>query len=142
MARILSGSDSELLWLWCRPLAWKPPCAMGATLEKKKKKASSRLKSKLWHLWQFTTVSTKPPALECFGDLCKNLCQPRPSYSVGSLFSNDTKWQQRKQPHRTTSLHNHLFGFRSPQGFCKRKFEEPARKGRKCRISCCKLSDL
>ena len=35
-----------LLWLWCRPvatapigtLAWEPPCAMGAALEKDKKK--------------------------------------------------------------------------------------------------------
>ena len=36
------GSDSELLWLWCRPvataqirpLAWEPPYAPGAALEK------------------------------------------------------------------------------------------------------------
>ena len=42
------GSDPELLWLWLwrspaaaapiRPLAWKPPCASGAALKKKKKK--------------------------------------------------------------------------------------------------------
>ena len=40
------GSDSALLWLWCRPaaiapiqlLAWEPPYAMGAALEKKRKK--------------------------------------------------------------------------------------------------------
>ena len=39
-------SDPELLWLWrrpvpiapIRPLAWEPPCAMGAGLEKDKKK--------------------------------------------------------------------------------------------------------
>ena len=38
------GSDAEFLWLWCRPvaeapirpLAWEPPYAMGATLEKKR----------------------------------------------------------------------------------------------------------
>ena len=38
------GSDPTLLWLWCwpaaidtiRPLAWEPPCAMGAALKKKK----------------------------------------------------------------------------------------------------------
>ena len=38
--------NPELLWLWCRPaaaavilpLAWEPPCAMGAALKKKKKK--------------------------------------------------------------------------------------------------------
>ena len=36
------GSDLVLLWLWrrlvaiapIRPLAWKPPCAMGVALEK------------------------------------------------------------------------------------------------------------
>ena len=35
------GSDPALCWLWCRPvatapigpLAWEPPCAMGAALE-------------------------------------------------------------------------------------------------------------
>ena len=40
------GSDPELLWLWRRlaaaapipPLAWDPPYAEGATLEKQKKK--------------------------------------------------------------------------------------------------------
>ena len=39
------GSDPALLWLWCRPvaaalirpLAWEPPYAMGAALEKAKK---------------------------------------------------------------------------------------------------------
>ena len=41
-----NGSDPMLLRLWCRPaaaalsgpLAWKPPCASGAALEKAKKK--------------------------------------------------------------------------------------------------------
>ena len=40
------GSDSVLLWLWRRPvamapikpLAWESPCAVGAALEKAKKK--------------------------------------------------------------------------------------------------------
>ena len=40
------GSDPALLWPWCRPvataptgpLAWKPPYARGAALEKTKKK--------------------------------------------------------------------------------------------------------
>ena len=40
------GSDHALLWLWCRPatvalirpLAWEPTYAMGAALQKKKKK--------------------------------------------------------------------------------------------------------
>ena len=38
--------DPAMLWLWCRPattapirpLAWEPPCAMGAALEKTRKK--------------------------------------------------------------------------------------------------------
>jgi len=38
------GSDPALLWLWCRlagvaligPLAWEPPCAMGAALKRQK----------------------------------------------------------------------------------------------------------
>ena len=45
------GSDSALLWLWCRPaatalirpLACKPPYATGAALNRPKKKSS------LWH---------------------------------------------------------------------------------------------
>ena len=52
------GSDLVLLWLWCRPaataligpLAWEPPCAMGATLEKakrQKKKKNEALKKAL-----------------------------------------------------------------------------------------------
>ena len=40
------GSDPALLWLWCRPvatapikpLAWEPPYAVGAALEKNKKR--------------------------------------------------------------------------------------------------------
>ena len=40
------GSDVVLLWLWhrpaavapIRPLAWEPPCATGAALERQKKK--------------------------------------------------------------------------------------------------------
>ena len=39
------GSEPSLLWLWHRPaatasiqiLAWEPPCAVGAALEKKEK---------------------------------------------------------------------------------------------------------
>ena len=41
------GSDPELLWLWCRPvapvliqpLAWDPPYAAGAALKRKKIKS-------------------------------------------------------------------------------------------------------
>ena len=52
------GSDLALLWLWCRPeatdirpLAWKPPYAEGAALEKFKKKKKERKKEK--YLSQF-----------------------------------------------------------------------------------------
>ena len=45
------GSDPMLLWLWhrmvatalIRPLAWEPPYAMGAALEKAKKKKRNSL---------------------------------------------------------------------------------------------------
>jgi len=53
------GSDPVLLWLWCRPvatapigpLAWEPPYAAGAALEKakrqkKKKKKKEKRKEK------------------------------------------------------------------------------------------------
>ena len=50
------GLDPVLLWLWCRlaaealirPLAWEPPCAMGAALEmaKKKKRKKERKKDR------------------------------------------------------------------------------------------------
>ena len=48
------GSDPALLWLWCRlaatamigPLAWEPPCAMVAALEKAKKKKKDKKKKK------------------------------------------------------------------------------------------------
>ena len=43
------GSDPALLWLWCRlaatapirPLAWEPPYAAGAALEKDKKEKNN-----------------------------------------------------------------------------------------------------
>ena len=45
------GSDLALLWLWhrpvatapIRPLAWEPPYAVGAALEKAKKKKNLRI---------------------------------------------------------------------------------------------------
>ena len=44
------GSDSELLWLWCRPAAtaligspaWEPSHAVGEALKKKKKKKKKK----------------------------------------------------------------------------------------------------
>ena len=46
------GLDPSLLWLWCRlaaiapirPLAWEPPCASGAALEKAKKDQKKKKK--------------------------------------------------------------------------------------------------
>ena len=50
------GSDLAWLWLWCRlaaaalirPLAWEPPYALGAALEKARKKKSHFLEFPLW----------------------------------------------------------------------------------------------
>ena len=47
------GSDPELLWLWCRPvaiipigpLAWEPPYAAGGALEKTKRQKQTNEKS-------------------------------------------------------------------------------------------------
>jgi len=47
------GSDPELLWLWCRPvaaapiqpLAWEPPYAKGAAQEIAKKKKRQKKKN-------------------------------------------------------------------------------------------------
>ena len=46
----ICGSDPALLWLWCgpaataqiQPLAWEPPYAVGAALEKKTKKKKKK----------------------------------------------------------------------------------------------------
>ena len=46
------NSDPMLLWLWCRlaatalirPLAWEPPYAMGAALEKAKRQKDKKKK--------------------------------------------------------------------------------------------------
>ena len=48
------GSDPMLLWLWCtpvatapiRPLAWEPPYAEGAALEKAKRQKNKKIKIK------------------------------------------------------------------------------------------------
>ena len=53
------GSDLALLWLWrrtvatalIRPLAWEPPYAVVAALEKaKKKKKEKERKIQSWHI--------------------------------------------------------------------------------------------
>ena len=49
------GSDPAWLWLWCRPaavalihpLAWEPPCAVGASLKRQIKK-KERKKKRTW----------------------------------------------------------------------------------------------
>ena len=46
-----SGSDPELLWLWCRPsatapiqsLAWEPPYAAGAAQEMEKRQKNKKI---------------------------------------------------------------------------------------------------
>ena len=48
------GSDPELLWLWCRPvaialiqpLAWEPPYAVGATLKRQTKKPPQKTQTR------------------------------------------------------------------------------------------------
>ena len=48
------GLDPTWLWLWCRlvatapmrPLAWEPPCAAGAALEKAKRPKKSQASKK------------------------------------------------------------------------------------------------
>ena len=57
------GSDPQLLWLWCRlaavapirPLAWEPPYATRAALEKgkktEKKKERKKIENNLISLW-------------------------------------------------------------------------------------------
>ena len=50
LAQWVKNDDSDLMWLWCRPvaialiqpLAWEPPCAVGA------KKKNLYL---IWHKW-------------------------------------------------------------------------------------------
>ena len=49
------GSDPAWLWLWCRraattlirPLAWEPPYAAGAALEKRQKERKTKKKENL-----------------------------------------------------------------------------------------------
>ena len=59
------GSDHKLLWLWprleatalIRPLAWEPPCAVGAALGKKKKKDRNiELQPITISMWQLQTI--------------------------------------------------------------------------------------
>jgi len=61
------GSDPELLWLWCRPvatvligpLAWEPPYAAGEALKDKetKKKKTKKKERKFPHLPRHTGTS-------------------------------------------------------------------------------------
>ena len=53
------GSDPALLWLWrsqvatapIQPLAWEPPYAVGATLEKMKREGKKKKKKDPLTLW-------------------------------------------------------------------------------------------
>ena len=50
------ASDPVLLWLWCRlvatapirPLAWEPPCAAGAALDKAKRQQQQQQQKKIF----------------------------------------------------------------------------------------------
>ena len=52
-------SDPTFLWLWCRPadvapigpLAWEPPYAMGAALNRQKKKTKNWGENSLFSKW-------------------------------------------------------------------------------------------
>ena len=59
------GSDSALLWLWCRPattasirpLTWEPPCASG-NCPRKDKKTKQKTKNCQWYqtqTWSFSS---------------------------------------------------------------------------------------
>jgi len=58
------GLDSALLWLWRRPvgtapigpLAWEPPYAAGAALEKAKKKDQKKKKSSRGVIYSMVTI--------------------------------------------------------------------------------------
>ena len=89
------GSDPALLWLWrrlvvtalIRPLAWEPPHAVGAALEKAKR--TKKKKNKKWGLEQMknskeqrqtstghrnpvpTSLGTGTPSVEALTCLCK-----------------------------------------------------------------------
>ena len=60
--QIEQRSDPELLWLWhrlvatapIRPLAWEPPYAMGATLEKTKRQKDKKKKKKRLNFFSHT----------------------------------------------------------------------------------------
>ena len=61
------GSDPTLLWLWCRlaatapirPLAWEPPYASGAALEKDKKTKKKKKKDVLYHRGNKVSIKKK-----------------------------------------------------------------------------------
>ena len=58
------GSDLELLWLWyrpvatalIRPLAWEPPCAAGAALEKTKRQNNNNNNKKNTNTWRLNNM--------------------------------------------------------------------------------------
>ena len=59
------SSDLALLWLWCRPvataligpLAWDPPYAAGATLEKTKKDETTTKRNQTKKKQKFIIIS-------------------------------------------------------------------------------------
>ena len=63
------GSDPELLWLWCRPaatgpirpLAWKPPHAAGAVLEKTNNNNNNNKVPSKSEIWQKANIRAVIP---------------------------------------------------------------------------------
>ena len=72
------GSDPMLLWLWCRlaatalmgPLAWEPPYAASAALEKTKRQKKKKLVDNLnipISIKDIKFVATNLPTEKCVG---------------------------------------------------------------------------
>ena len=95
------GSDPMLLWLWHRPvatapispLAWEPPYASGAALEKtkrqKKRRKGKKRKSKLILLWKYISWHER-----CFQRFYENFCQVNMKFFCwrGGLIPGLAQW--------------------------------------------------
>ena len=94
--------DLALLWLWCRPaavalirpLAWEPPCAVGAALKSKKRKR----KPETWCLktiktYFLTVVEVRSLKSQCWQTHASSECLGKiPSLPL-SLICGGGSWQ-------------------------------------------------
>ena len=93
------GLDLVWLWLWCRPmatalitlLAWEPPHAMGAALEKGKKTKRQKKKKELPYNPAIPFLGTYPDKIF----IQKNTCTPM---FIAALFTVTKTWRQPKCP--------------------------------------------